>query len=244
MILRMVSRMALLLCIFGTAAFAGESVTKINEALVKKAVEAKFPGINVSSVTKTPYGGLYEVAIDSELFYTDERVNFMFLGSIIDTKSMMNVTEERLRNLMAIKFDTLPLDLAVKIERGNGKRKFAYFADPNCGFCKKFEKDIAKVTNVTIYTFLYPVLSPDSVQKAKAVWCSEDRVKAWNDLMLNGTDPSATKGCENPVEKITQLGRRLRITGTPTLIFENGRVVAGAIPAAQLEKQLDAASAK
>ena len=208
-----------------------------SEAIIKRTLEGRLGGVKVDAVTKTPYLGLYEVRMDSELIYTDEKMNYIFSGNIIDGKNMQNLTEKRLRDLSSIKWDNLPLDAAVKTVRGNGKRLLAVFSDPNCPYCKRFEKDLAKVDNITIYTFLYPILSQDSSDKSKGVWCSADKSKAWSDLMLNGTNPSTAR-CDTPIEKIVELGRKYRVTGTPTLVFANGERVPGAISAEQIEKAL------
>ena len=224
----------LALCIFAGSAAA-------DEASVKKAVQAKFPQSNIESVTKMPYFGLYEVYIDKDLFYTDDKLDYFILGSIFDGKTLQNLSEERKRKLSAIKFDSLPLDLAIKIVKGNGKRKVAIFSDPDCPFCQKLERDMVNVTDVTIYTFLYPIesLHPGATEKAKAIWCSSDRVKAWNDFMLKRSGPEAKASCDNPVNKIVEFGQSKSIRGTPTLIFADGQVIPGASPAAQLEQILN-----
>jgi thiol:disulfide interchange protein DsbC len=203
----------------------------------KRTLEGRLGGVKVDAVVKTPYLGLYEVRLDNEILYTDEKMNYLFSGNIIDAKNMQNLTEKRLRELSSIKWDNLPLDAAVKTVRGNGKRMLAVFSDPNCPYCKRFEKDLAKVDNVTVYTFLYPILSQDSNDKSKGVWCSADKSKAWNDLMLNGTVPAAAR-CDTPIEKNLELGRKYRVSGTPTLFFTNGERVPGAIQQEQLEKLL------
>ena len=217
-----------------TAGPAGKLTT---EAIIKNTLESRLGGAKIDGVTKTPYLGLYEVRLDSEILYTDEKMNYIFSGNIIDAKSMQSITEKRLRELTAIKWENLPLDAAVKTVRGNGKRTLAVFSDPNCPYCKRFEKDLAKVDDITIYTFLYPILSQDSNEKSKAVWCSADKSKAWNDLMLNGTVPVLAR-CGTPIEKNLELGRKYRVSGTPTLVFANGERVPGAIPAEQIEKLL------
>lgn len=232
---------ALVLVLLGPVlalAQAAEPAGKLtNEAIIKRTVESRLGGVKVEAVAKTPYLGLYEVRLDGEILYTDEKINYIFSGNIIDAKSMQNITEKRLRDLTAIKWENLPLDAAVKTVRGNGKRTLAVFSDPNCPYCKRFEKDLAKVDDVTIYTFLYPILSQDSHEKSKAVWCSADKSKAWSELMLNGTVPAAAR-CDTPIDKNVELGRKYRVTGTPTLIFANGERVPGAIPAEQIEKLL------
>jgi thiol:disulfide interchange protein DsbC len=201
-----------------------------SEAIIKRTLESRLSGIKVESVAKTPYLGLYEVRLDNKILYTDEKMNYIFSGDIIDGKTMQNLTA-------LIKWENLPLNAAVKTVRGNGKRMLAVFSDPNCPFCKRFEKDLAKVDDVTIYTFLFPILRQDSHDKAKAVWCSADKSKAWSELMLNGTVPTAAS-CDTPIEKNLALGRKYHINGTPTLIFANGERVPGAIPQAQIERML------
>ena len=217
---------------------AAEPAGKLTtETIIKRTLEGRLSGAKIDTVTKTPYLGLYEVRLDSEILYTDEKMNYIFSGNIIDAKNMQNLTEKRMRELTAIKWENLPLEAAFKTVRGNGKRTLAVFSDPNCPYCKRFEKDLAKVTDITIYTFLYPILSQDSNDKSKAVWCSADKSKAWSELMLNGTVPAAAR-CDTPIEKTLELGRKHRVTGTPTLIFANGERVPGAIPPERIEKLL------
>jgi len=229
--------LALLAPVLALAQAAEPAGKLTSEAIIKRTLEGRLGGVKVDAVAKTPYLGLYEVRLDNEILYTDEKMNYIFSGNIIDGKSMQNLTEKRLRDLTAIKWENLPLDAAVKTVRGNGKRTLAIFSDPNCPYCKRFEKDLAKVDDVTIYTFLYPILSQDSHEKSKAVWCSADKSKAWSELMLNGTVPTVAR-CDTPIDKNLELGRKYRVTGTPTLIFANGERVPGAIPAEQIEKLL------
>jgi thiol:disulfide interchange protein DsbC len=215
-----------------------------DEASIKKAVEAKF-GSKVSSVTKTSYFGLYEVYIDGQIVYTDEKVSALMIGNLIDGKTMKNVTEERMQKLNAIKFSDLPLDLAVKQVRGDGKRVFATFEDPNCGYCKKLAKEMVKLDNVTIYTFLYPILSPDSLEKSNQIWCSADKVKAWNDWMVDGKAPSGKGDCDTAsVQKTVETGHKLAISGTPTLFFADGERIPGAVPMTKIEQKLAQTPAK
>lgn len=208
---------------------------------VKKDVEKKFPEVKIERVTKTSYGGLYEIFAGNEILYTDEKVTFLVLGSLIDTQTRSNVTEARMQKLTAIKFDDLPLNQAIKLVRGNGSRRMAIFADPNCGYCKRFEQDVNQLENVTAFIFTYPILSPDSVTKSKSIWCSPDRLKAWQDQMLRAQAPTAAGTCETPVDSLVALGQRLRINGTPTTFFENGERISGAIPKDQIDAKLIAA---
>ena len=193
--------------------------------------------LEFESITKTPYSNLYEVVAGGEIFYTDDRATFISLGPIVDLKTHENVTEARLRHVNAIKFDTLPFDSAIKIVRGNGSRKIALFEDPNCGYCKRFERDLQGVSDITVYVFLYPILAPDSVDKSKAIWCSPDPGKAWIDAMVRDKLPAIEGKCQAPLAKNLAFGRDKRIHGTPTLIFENGERLPGAISMADLEKR-------
>lgn len=211
-----------------------------SEATVKQAMQKKYPGVPVESVARTPIAGIYEVFAGGEVFYADENVNYLIVrGRLIDVARRTDITEERLRALTAVKFDQLPLDLAFRKVQGKGTRKLAYFSDPNCPFCKKIEPSLAKLENVTIYIFLYPVLGQDSYEKSRAVWCSKDRVKVWDEMMLNGNPPKTVGTCDTPIEKILAFGRQQGINGTPTLFFADGRRVTGAIPEEQIRKLLD-----
>lgn len=210
-----------------------------DEASVKKAVEAKL-GSRVTSVSKSTYLGLYEVYTEGQILYTDEKLTAIIAGTLIDGATMKNITAERMQKLTAINFSELPLELAFKRVHGDGKRVLATFEDPNCGYCKKLARDTVKLHNVTIYTFLYPILSPDSLEKSKQIWCASDKVKVWNDWMLDGKAPSGKSDCDtSAVQKTVELGRKLNISGTPTLFFANGDRVPGAVPVAQIEKMLD-----
>jgi thiol:disulfide interchange protein DsbC len=194
----------------------------------------------VQSVTKSGYLGLYEVYADGQVLYTDEKLTTIIAGTLIDGKTMRNVTAERMQKLTAIKFSELPLDYAVKQVRGDGKRIMATFEDPNCGYCKKLARDLAKIDNVTLYTFLMPILAPDSVDKSNQIWCSADRAKVWNEWMQEGKVPTGKGDCDTTaVQKNVELGRKLAITGTPTLFFTDGERIPGAVPLAQIEKKLD-----
>jgi thiol:disulfide interchange protein DsbC len=214
-----------------------------SEATVKAALLKKYPQIQIQSVAKTPLAGMYEIYADGQLHYTDEKATYLFVNaSMIDTDKKINLTEERMNKLNAVNFDQLPLDLAFRKVKGKGTRKMAYFGDPNCGYCKKFEQDLARIEDVTVYIFLYPVLGPDSLQKTRAVWCSKDRVKTWDDQLLNNIAPTGPGTCDTPIDKILAFGRSKNITGTPTLFFVDGTRVPGAIPYEQIEQKL--ASAK
>lgn len=211
-----------------------------DEADIRKLMEAKL-GTKVDSVNKSGYMGLYEVYADGNIFYTDEKMTAIIVsGQLIDAKTMKNVTDERMKKLTAIKFNELPLERAIKQVRGDGKRVLATFEDPNCGYCKRLAKDLQKLDNVTIYTFLLPILSEDSVHKSKQIWCSSDRTKAWNDWMVDGKAPGGREDCDTAaVTKNQEFGRKLNISGTPTIFFADGERVPGAVPLARIEQKLN-----
>ncbi len=222
--------------------FGGFQISAMaDEASVKKAFVEKFPSATVTSVTKIPFKGLYEVYVEDQIVYTDDNVSYLLVGSLINATTKQNLTSVRMQKLSAVPFNSLPLGSAIKVVRGNGKRKIAVFSDPDCPYCKKLEQDLQQVTNLTVYTFLYPIegLHAGATEKAKAIWCAPDRVKAWDELMLSGILPKTGGNCETPIPTIVALGQKLRISGTPTMIFADGQRVPGALPAAQIEKILE-----
>jgi len=223
-------------------ALAFISTAQADEAEVRKAMEAKL-GAKVESVTKSGYLGLYEVYMEGNIFYTDEKMTaFIAGGQLIDAKTMKNTTEERMRKLTAIKFSELPLERAIKQVRGNGKRVMATFEDPNCGYCKRLAKDLLKLDNVTVYTFLLPILSEDSLKKSRQIWCSSDRSKSWNDWMVDGKAPSGRDDCDTTaVDKNREFASKLKISGTPTIFFADGERVPGAMPVDRIEQKLNTA---
>jgi thiol:disulfide interchange protein DsbC len=231
----MLKRIAYLAAVLLLAA----TVACADESSVRKSVQAKFPRANVQTVTKLPYLGLYEVVVNGEILYADENFDYMiYEGNIIETKTDRNLTEERKRKLAVIPFDELPLDLAFKKVKGKGERKLAVFSDPDCPFCKRIEGDLAKLDNVTIYMFLFPIdaLHPQATDRAKRIWCSPDKAKAWDDYLSKGIAPAASPTCDNPVNKLVEFGTKHGINATPTLVFANGDRVPGAISASQIEK--------
>ncbi|MBR7799696.1 DsbC family protein [Undibacterium fentianense] len=207
------------------------------EAYIKKTISANIGGgAKVDSVTKTPYGGLYEVRMGSEIVYTDEKAKYVFVGSIIDVKGTVNFTKQRTDELNRVNFSELPLESALKYVKGDGKRVIAIFEDPNCGYCKKFRKTLQSVDNVTIYTFMYNILAEDSAVKSRDIWCSADRSKAWDEWMMNGkVAATAPANCNAPNDKILALGKKLRVTGTPTVIFTDGSRLPGMVDVKGLE---------
>lgn len=222
---------ALLLLFAFSAAHAGE--TEIRQSLQSKIGK-------LEHVVKTPYAGLYEIMVGDKVLYTDELGLYLFDGSVIDVKSRADLTEQRRRQLF--NFDKLPLELAVKRVKGNGRRKLAYFSDPQCGYCKKLEKELSKISDVTLYLFLYPIF-PGSEEIVRNVRCAKDPAKTWDDLMLKGIAP-ANLSCKTPTDKVVAFGHERQVNGTPNLIFADGTQVPGYLPAEELEKHLNAAAKK
>ncbi|MCX7249062.1 MAG: DsbC family protein [Burkholderiales bacterium] len=226
--------------VFTLAALVTATCALAQEAAIRKNLAERIPQLQkIDEVSKSAMPGLFEIRVNgTEIYYTDSEGNFLLQGNLIDTRQRRNLTEERVDKLTAISFDALPLKDAFTIVRGTGKRKLAVFEDPNCGYCKRFERDLQKVDNVTIHMFLYPILSADSTEKSKNIWCTKDRVKAWQDWMVRDK-AAATASCDiSAIERNVEIGRKHKITGTPTLIFADGTRVPGAITAAQVEKYL------
>jgi thiol:disulfide interchange protein DsbC len=220
--------------------FASNTSAQGHEATIRKNLSERIPQIpRIEEITRSPMAGLYEIRLSTnEIYYSDAEGNFLIQGSLIDTKSKRNLTEEREAKLSAIDFGALPFKDAITIVRGNGKRKLAVFEDPNCGYCKRFERDLAKVDNITIYLFLYPILGDDSVAKSRNVWCSKDPAGAWTQVMTK-EQPLPNSNCNTAaVDRNVEFGRKFKITGTPTLISQDGSRVPGAINTMQIEKML------
>ncbi len=210
------------------------------EATIRKNLAERLPNLpKIDEVSKTPMRGLYEVRINqSDIFYTDKKGDFLIQGSLIDTKARTDLTEQRVERLTAIDFKELPFKDSFTMVRGNGKRKMAVFEDPNCGFCKKFERDLLKVDNVTVHVFLYPILGQDSVEKSRNIWCARDKGKAFLDWMVHDITPPAASCDTSAIARTVEFGRKYRITGTPAMFFVDGSRVPGAIGADRIEKFL------
>jgi thiol:disulfide interchange protein DsbC len=215
--------------------------TAAQEAAIRKNLNDRLPGMpKIDEVRRTPMAGLFEVRMGNEIVYTDADGSHLIQGQLVDTRTRRDLTQDRLDKLNAIAFDSLPIKDAITIVRGNGKRKLALFEDPNCGYCKRFERDLQKVNDVTIYLFLMPILGAESTEQSRNVWCAKDKARAWADLMVADKPiPAAAPGCDSSaLTRNVEFGRKMRITGTPTLVFANGNRVPGAINSAQVEKFL------
>jgi thiol:disulfide interchange protein DsbC len=224
---------ASMLLSFSVAA-QGSAEAKIKTEMQKQLGERA----KVDGVRTTPVAGLYEVTIGSDIVYTDASARYLIQGEVVDLKTGTNLTEQRSNDLNRIRWEDLPLNDAIKVVRGKGTRQVAVFADPNCGFCKRLEKGFQQLDNVTIYTFLVPMLSADSLTKSQQIWCSSDKVKAWSDWMINNQAPTGKVDCGNPLDRNTALARKLGVTGTPAMFFTDGSRLNGAVPIAQIEKKL------
>jgi thiol:disulfide interchange protein DsbC len=232
-------------CAFLTAGLLMAGATQANEAAIRKNLAERMPNIpKIDEIQKTPVAGLWEVRIGTDILYTDAEGQYIIQGDVFDTKARQNLTQTRIDKLTAFDFPTLPLKDAIAFKQGSGARKLVVFGDPNCGYCKRFERDVASLKDVTVYTFLYPILGPDSDAKSRDIWCAKDRGKAWRDWMLEGkTPPKAEANCD--VAAITRnvaLGKKHRVQGTPAAVLEDGARLPGAVPLEQLERRVAAAS--
>lgn len=217
------------------------------EAQIRAKLAERIPNLpKIDEVSKTEIPGIYELRMGAEIMYTDERAEFVFDGNMIETKGRTNVTKARIDRLTAFDFASLPLKDAVVWKQGSGKRKLVVFADPNCGYCKQFEKQMLEIKDVTVYTFLYPILGGDSPEKSKNIWCAKDSGAVWREWMINGTAPTKTMGaCDTTaLERNLALGKKHRVDGTPALVFEDNKRISGAVPPDQVEKQLSTSRAK
>ena len=220
---------------------------RADEATIRKNLAQRLPDMpRIDEVSRTPMAGLWEVRMGAELLYTDAEGNYLIDGTLIDARTRANLTKERVDKLTAIAFDDLPLKDAMVIRQGDGSRRLAVFADPNCGYCKQLERDLLALPNVTIYTFLYPILGPDSTAKSRAIWCAKDAMKAWRAWMIDGAAPPRAMGtCDTAaLDRNAVFGRKYRINATPALVFEDGRRSSGALPAAELSRRLTEAGAQ
>jgi len=233
-------------CAVATAITTFSMAAPADEQTIRQVFRTKLPGTQILDVKKLRYGELYEVSVQGDkgyaVFYTDALGQVMLVGNLIETRTDRNLTEERVRKLSAIDWNKLPFHWAVTTRRGQGRRQIAIFSDPNCPFCQTFEKDLAAVEDITVHIFMWPVIKLESVRQTKSVWCSKDRAKAWNDLMLKRVEPTAPTDCENPIEELVALGKRLGASSTPTWFLPNGEKYVGAQPMSTVVPLLDAAA--
>jgi len=242
--LKQMTRSLIAASLIGLTACSASAETNSKQlAEIKTKLSKQLQGKEITSVKTTPMKGVYEVVMNgSMIMYTDAKADFVIFGDMVDVAKRKSVTEERVAELRKVDFAKLPLDMAVKVVRGNGSRKLVVFTDPDCPFCKRLERESLKgIDNITIYSFLMPLaeLHPDAARKSRLIWCAPDRAAAWNDWIMNDKLPANGKDdCENPVQKTVELGNKLGINGTPGLIFANGRLVPGAIAKEEIEKLL------
>lgn len=235
-----------LLATAATAMFAvltlGQAFAASPQDTIRQTLNERIPQLTkIDEVRTTPMQGLYEVRVGTDVFYTDAQGNYLIQGELIDTQARRNLTEDRIKALTAVKFSDLPLNDAIKVVQGKGERHIAVFADPNCGYCKRFERDMQSVDNVTMHVFLIPILSPDSVEKSRNIWCAKDQAKAWQDYMLKGEKSTSATCDTKALERNLAFAHKYKITGTPTIVFTDNTRVPGAISAKDVEKRLSSA---
>ena len=227
------------LSLFLGAALAHAAVAQ--EAVIRKNIAERLPDFpKIDEVSKTPIPGLYELRVGTEILYTDEHGDHVIEGQLIETRTRANLTAARIDKLTAVDFASLPLKDAIVWKQGSGARKLVVFADPNCGYCKKFEKEMQQVKDVTVYTFLYPILGGDSPDKSRDIWCAKDNGAVWRDWMIKGTAPARSAAtCDTAaLQRNVAMAKKFRINGTPALVFEDGKRIPGAMAPEQVEKQL------
>ena len=227
----------------GALAALAIGAVRADEVDIRKTLAERYPNLpKVDEIRPAPVSGLWELRFGTELMYSDAKGNYLIQGAIIDTAAKRNLTEERIEKLSAIDFGSLPLKDAIVWKTGSGKRRIAVFADPNCGYCKKFERDLQAVKDLTVYTFLIPILGGDSPEKSKAIWCAKDSTAAWRNWMIEGTSPPRVMGqCDSAaLERNLNLSRKHRVNGTPAIVFEDGSRAPGALSPAEIEKRLAA----
>jgi thiol:disulfide interchange protein DsbC len=225
---------------------ADDADLKKADAEIRKTMGERYPGLpKIDEIRATGMSNLYELRMGNEIVYTDAKAQFLIQGELADTATHRNLTEERVNKLTAIDFAALPIKDAIVWKNGNGKRKIAVFADPNCGYCKKFEKDLLNVKDVTVYTFVIPILGGDSPEKSRSIWCAKDNTSVWRDWMVKGATPPRAMGeCDSAaVERNLAMARKFKINGTPAIVFEDGTRAPGAIPAAEVERRMSKAPA-
>ena len=215
-------------------------------AAVKQALEARFPGASISNVSKSPYFGLYEAQLEDRMLYTDGKVTYVLVGSVYDSATKTNLTEQRMRRMNRVAWDSLPLELAIKKVKGDGSRKLAIFSDADCPYCKHLETEMKRLDNVTIYTFLFPIdqLHPDAARKSAMIWCAPDRIKAWDEWFDAGKLPDNKGDCATPIAQTALLGKKYHVNATPTLVFADGSITPGALPLARIEAEMKQAAAE
>ena len=230
--------MLFLICVMGSA--------NADETALEDQIRDRFPSASIDSISETEIMGLYEIVISGAIYYVDADFTYLFDGNLIELTSMRNVTSERASEIekaelqkVAITFHELPLEMAIKRVYGSGEREFAYFADPNCGYCRKFDKEtLGNISDATLYLFLYPVITEQSIPISKSIWCSADASAAWDDFIFDGVVPTAQGDCDNPIDQIVAFGKKMSVRATPTLFFSDGSRASGALSLEQLEARL------
>lgn len=231
----------LITCSLATIASAQSDDTRLRATL-----DERMPGVKIGQMRPGPIPGLVEVVVNGiNVIYVDNKGELAFVGNVVDLKTKVSLTKKRAEEIAVVDFSRIPLDRAIVKVKGDGSRKLVVFSDPDCPYCKQLEKELAFVNDVTVYVMLYPIetLHPGARKRAEAVWCAPDRAKAWDNLMLYGKEPAAPEGeCKTPIDEIEALAQRLAITGTPALVFQNGKLMPGAVNSEKIEALLTAAA--
>lgn len=232
------------MALVGLNAWAQPQLVSVDNSVleqVKKRFETEFNGIEVDAVSATPFDGILELRLGNDLLYTNANVDFVLQGSLVDVSSRTDLTAQRLEDLNRVDFASFPLDKAIKIVKGDGSRQVVVFEDPNCIYCKRLHETLDEIDNITVYSFLFPILTPDSRTKSEHVWCADNRTEAWLDWMKKAKKP-AEKTCDTPIDELLALGMKLGVQGTPAIFFEDGSRANGWLPADQFKTRLQSAT--
>jgi thiol:disulfide interchange protein DsbC len=231
----------------GSSAGFGADTLSPDHSVVRSVIEKRYPNVKVVDVKPTPIPGLLELFLGDSIAYVDASGDHLLVGTLVRTRDHRDLSAESLSARNAIDFETLPFQHAIVTVKGDGKRRLAVFSDPDCPYCEQLEKELEPITNVTIYTFLYPLtdLHPDAANKARAIWCSPNRPEAWRSWMIQRTPPVAATGCDKtPTDELLALGKKLKVTGTPTIYLGNGQRIDGSLVTGDLESRLIASTTK
>lgn len=234
-----------ILTLLAAARLASADADAELRATIERTLKERLPELAIVDIASARIPGLYEVFTGGEVAYTDRTGDHLFIGRLVDTRTRANLSAESVQARMAVELDSLPLDRAIKLVKGDGRRRLVVFADPDCPYCRRFEQALQAVNDVTVYTFLYPLeaLHPEAPARARSIWCASDALRAWQDWMLEQKEPAEVTCAGDPIAELQALGRKLRIDGTPTLFLPNGRRIASALTAAQLEQAFEMSAA-
>lgn len=230
---------AWLIAVLASAAQAQQTPNTADLDAFAARLKAQYPATRFDAVRPAPMPQLYEVRMGKNVAYVEPTGRYFLFGHVWDMQARKDLTADRKSTLDKVDPAALPKELAIRNVRGSGKRVLYVMADPQCGYCRQLEKTLGEVDDVSVYTFLLPILGPESRRLAADVWCAPDKGAAWRDWMLRGVPPPAAgSSCETPFAAIERLAESIGVGATPALVAADGRKHAGALPAAELSAWL------